>query len=146
MERAKAEGDEIVGDIRGGATMDDAVEGRDLEIRDAGPYGRRDFVPGLGRLNAAVGAGFGLYQGQVSGVVEANNNAFIIELVDYMAADTTLFEEARLAQRTQMVANVQQTRLQDWLQGLRAAARIIDRRDEVLNVDPADQPLVPPIF
>jgi parvulin-like peptidyl-prolyl isomerase len=146
LEMAKAEGEEVVDDIRGGATMDVAAESRGLEIRDAGPYGRMDFVPGLGRLNAAVGAGFGLYQGQVSSVVEANNNAFILELVDYMAADTTLFEEERLAQRSQMVANVQQTRLQDWLLGLRAAARIIDRRDEVLNVDPADQPLVPPIF
>ena len=126
--------------------MDDVAERRDLQIRDAGPYGRWDFVPGLGRLNAAVGAGFGLYQGQVSNVVEANNNAFILAQVDYIAADTTLFEEERLAQRLQMVANVQQTRLQDWLQGLRAAARIVDRRDEVLNADPADQPLIPPIF
>ena len=146
LEMAKAEGEEIVDDIRGGTTLDVAAESRGLEIRDAGPYGRMDFVPGLGRLNAAVGAGFGLYQGQVSNVVEANNNAFILELVDYMAADTTLFEEGRVAQRSLMVANVQQTRLQEWLQGLRAAARIIDRRDEVLNVDPADQPLIPPIF
>ena len=126
--------------------MDDVAERHGLEIRDAGPYTRVDFVPGLGRLNAAVGAGFGLYQGRVSDVVEANNNAFILELVDYFAADTTMFEEERVAQRSQMVALTQQTRLQDWLQGLRAAARIVDRRDEVLNVDPADQPLIPPIF
>ena len=146
LEMAKAEGEEVVAEIREGASMDDVAERRDLQIRDAGPYGRWDFVPGLGRLNAAVGAGFGLYQGQVSNVVEANNNAFILAQVDYIAADTTLFEEERLAQRLQMVANVQQTRLQDWLQGLRAAARIVDRRDEVLNADPADQPLIPPIF
>ena len=146
MEMAKAEGEGIVAEIRGGTTLDVAAESRGLEIRDAGPYARMDFVPGLGRLNAAVGAGFGLYQGQVSNVVEANNNAFILELVDYMAADTTVFEEGRLVQRSQMVASVQQTRLQEWLKGLRDAARIIDRRDEVLNVDPADQPLIPPIF
>ncbi len=146
LEMAKAEGEEIVSDIRGGTAMDAAAESRGLEIQEAGPYARMDFVPGLGRMNAAVGAGFGLYQGQVSGVVEANNNAFILELVDYMAADTTVFEEERVAQRSQLVAGVQQTRLQEWLEGLRAAARIIDRRDEVLNVDPADQPLIPPIF
>ena len=146
LEMAKAEGGEVVAEIRGGASMDDVAERHGLEIRDAGPYTRVDFVPGLGRLNAAVGAGFGLYQGRVSDVVEANNNAFILELVDYLAADTTMFEEERVAQRSQMVALTQQTRLQDWLQGLRAAARIVDRRDEVLNVDPADQPLIPPIF
>lgn len=146
LEMVVAEGEDIVSDIRGGTAFDDAAAVRGLEIQDAGPYGRMDFVPGLGRLNAAVGAGFGLYQGQVSSVVEANNNAFILELVDYVAADTTAFEEERVAQRSQMVANVQQTRLQDWLQGLKSAARIEDRRDEVLNVDPADQPLIPPIF
>ena len=139
LEMVLAEGDEIVADIRSGSGFDDVAAARGLEIQDAGPYGRTDFVPGLGRLNAAIGAGFGLYQGQVSNVVKANNNAFIIELVDYMAADTTAFEEERVAQRSQMVASVQQTRLQEWLQGLKAAARIIDRRDEVLNVDPADQ-------
>jgi peptidyl-prolyl cis-trans isomerase D len=139
LEMAVAEGQEVVGDVRSGTDLDDAAAARGLEIQDAGPYGRMDFVPGLGRLNAAVGAGFGLYQGQVSSVVEANNNVFILELVDYMAADTLAFEEERATQRTQMVASVQQTRLQDWLQGLRSAARIIDRRAEVLNVDPADQ-------
>ncbi len=139
LEMAVAEGQEVVGDVRSGTDLDAAAAARGLEIQDAGPYGRMDFVPGLGRLNAAVGAGFGLYQGQVSSVVEANNNVFILELVDYMAADTSAFEEERATQRTQMVASVQQTRLQDWLQGLRSAARIIDRRAEVLNVDPADQ-------
>ena len=146
LEIAKSEGDEVVGEIRGGALIDDVAEQRGLEIREAGPFSRMDFVPGLGRLNAAVGAGFGLYQGRVSNVVEANDNAFILELVDYIAADTTLFEEERVAQRSQMVANLQQTRLQDWLQGLRAAARIIDRRDEVLDVDPEDQPQIPMVF
>ena len=139
LEMARAEGAEVVSEIRGGATLDDVAVRRGLEVQDAGPYSRTEFVPGLGRMNAAVGAGFGLYQGRVSDVVEANDNAFILELVDYIAADTTLFEEARIAQRSQMVAGVQQTRLQEWLQGLRAAANIVDRRDEVLDVDPEEQ-------
>ncbi len=146
LDMAEAEGEEVVAEIRGGAALDNVAELRSLEVTDAGPFARVDFVPGLGRLNAALGAGFGLYQGQVSDVVAANNNAFIIELVDYIAADTALFEEEKEALRAQIVAGVQQTRLQDWLQGLEAVARIVDRRDEVLDVDPDQQPQIPLVF
>ena len=92
-----------------------------------------------------MGAGFGLNIGDVSGAVEANNNVFLLELADYFPADTTAFEDERLALRDELLGVAQQSRLEDWLQGLREVARIVDRRDEVLNVDPADvqQPLGP---
>jgi len=138
VEQAKDEGEEIVAQVRGGADLADIAEEKSLEIQMAGPYARLDFVPGIGQLNAAVGVGFGLNVGDVSGAVEANNNVFIIELFDYFAADSTVFEGERLLLRDQMLGVAQQTRLQEWLQGLRDVARIIDRRDEVLNADPAD--------
>jgi peptidyl-prolyl cis-trans isomerase D len=135
---AKDEGEEIVAQIRTGGTLDDIAEQKGLDIQSAGPYARMDFVPGIGRLNAAVGAGFGLNIGEVSGAVEAENNVFIIELADYFAPDSTAFEGERLALRDQLLGAAQQSRLQDWLQGLREVARIVDRRDEVLNADPVD--------
>ena len=107
-------------------------------MQSAGPYARMDFVPGLGRMNAAVGAGFGLNVGEISSVIEASNNAFIIELSDYFAADTTVFEEERLARREELQGFAQQTRFQEWLEGLRDVARIVDRRDEVLTADPTE--------
>jgi peptidyl-prolyl cis-trans isomerase D len=146
--RAKGEGDEIVAQVRAGADLADIAEENTLEIQTAGPYARVDFVPGIGRLNAAVGAGFGLNEGDVSSAVEANNNVFIIELVEYFPVDSTAFEDERLVLRDQLLGIAQQSRLQNWLQGLRDIARIIDRRDEVLNVDPADadQPQIPLVF
>ena len=138
VEQAKGEGQEIVAEVRAGADFAAIAERQGLEIQIAGPYTRVDFVPGIGRLNAAVGVGFGLNVGEVSGAVEANNNVFIIELADYFAADSTAFEDERLALRDELLGVAQESRLQDWLQGLRDVARIIDRREEVLNVDPAD--------
>jgi peptidyl-prolyl cis-trans isomerase D len=138
VEQAKDEGEEIVAQVRAGADLADIAEQRSLEMEMVGPYSRVDFVPGIGRLNAAVGAGFGLNIGDVSSAVEANNNVFIIELADYFAADSTAFEDEREVLRDQMLGVAQQSRLQEWLQGLREVARIIDRRDEVLNADPAD--------
>ncbi len=140
VDRAKGEGEEIVGQVRAGEDLADIAEQKSLEVQIAGPYARVDFVPGIGRQNAAVGAGFGLFTiGDVSGAVEANNNVFIIELADYFPADSTAFEDERLVLRDEMLGLAQQSRLQEWLQGLRDVARIIDRRDEVLNVDPADE-------
>ena len=138
VEQAKGEGEEIVAQVRAGASLADIAELKSLEMQTAGPYARVDFVPGIGRLNAAVGAGFGLNIGEVSGAVEANNNVFIIELADYFAADSTAFEDQRLVLRDELLGFAQERRMQDWLQGLREVARIVDRRDEVLNVDPED--------
>ena len=90
-----------------------------------------------------MGAGFGLNIGEFSGAVEANNNVFIIELADYFAADSTAFEDERLVLRDELLGSAQQTRLQDWIVGLREVARIIDRREEVLNVDPEDAQQLP---
>ena len=143
VEQAKSEGEEIVAQVRAGASLADIAEQKNLQIQTAGPYARVDFVPGIGRLNAAVGAGFGLNIGEVSGAVEANNNVFIIELADYFAADSTAFEDQRVALRDELLGVAQESRLQNWLQGLREVARIIDRRDEVLNVDPEDAQQLP---
>jgi parvulin-like peptidyl-prolyl isomerase len=147
VEEAKGDGEEIVAQLQAGGNLDDVAEQEGLEIQTAGPYSRMDFVPGIGQLNAAVGAGFGLNIGDVSGAVEANNNVFIIELAEYFAADSTAFEDERSALRDQVLGFAQQSRLQEWLEGLRAGARIIDRREEVLNADPVDaQQQMPLIF
>ncbi len=143
VERAKDEGAEIAAQVRAGVSLADIAEQKNLEIQTAGPYARLDFVPGIGRMNAAVGAGFGLNIGEVTGAVETNNNVFIIELADYFAADSTAFEDQRLVLRDELLGIAQQSRLQNWLQGLREVARIIDRRDEVLNTDPADTQQIP---
>jgi len=147
LEAAKSEGEELLAAIRGGESIDDVAEERGLEMQSAGPYARMDFVPGLGRMNAAVGAGFGLNVGEISGVIEASNNAFIIELSDYFAADTTVFEEERVARREELQGFAQQTRLQEWLEGLRDVARIVDRRAEVLAAPGEEQlPQMPLAF
>ncbi len=142
---AREEAGEVVDEIRGGKRFEDVADERGLEIRGAGPFSRVDFVPGLGRANAAVGAGFGLNEGEVSDVVEANNSVFVLQLVSFVPADSTQWVEGLDSQRTFALGSLQQTRLQEWLEGLRASAEIVDRRDEVLNQDPADQQVQMPL-
>jgi hypothetical protein len=117
-----------------------------LEVRSAGPFTRSDFVPGIGRQNAAIGAAFGLQPGEVSNVVSTPSNTYIIESVERVSADSLAWVSEREQQREAMIAVTQQQRLQEWIAALRAAARIVDRRDEVLAPQDEDAIQMPMVF
>ena len=117
-----------------------------LDVRDAGPFTRNDFWPGLGRQNAAVGTAFGLGVGEVSGVVEANQNAFVMLKTEAAPADSLGWQAQLDLQRAQSVNAVQQQRLAQWIEALRESARVVDRRDQVLNADQEDVPQMPRVF
>ncbi len=138
VDRARAEG-----------TLDAiASEEEEIEVRDAGPFSRVDFVPGLGRNNSAIGIAFGLDEGEISEVVSANNNAFIIQVVERTPADSTQWEAEKLAQRLELANAMRQQRLQTWVMALREIADIVDRREEVLRPADAQQSStgLPPVF
>lgn len=140
--RVQEEGATIVERIRAGEALPNAAADAGLDVRGAGPFARNDFVPGLGRYNAAVGAAFGLQPGEVSDVVSTSSNSFIIELLNRTPADSTAWLEQKELQRQQLTQLLQQERLERWLAGLRENARVVDRRSVVLQ--PAeDQPLGP---
>ena len=140
MSQARIDGQAAVARIRSGETLEDIAEDLGLEISDTGLFSRSSFVPGLGRQNSAIGAAFGLRSGEVSEVVTTPTNAFILDLVGYVPADSAAWIGQRVEQRQTQVLILQQQRLQEWIDALRAAARIVDRRDVVLA--PADEDVV----
>ncbi len=145
LARVETEGEALVQKIRSGAGLPNTAAEAGLEVRSAGPFARNDFVAGIGRYNAAVGAAFGLQQpGEVSDVVTTPDNAFIIELVARNPADSAQWLEQKDAQRTQVQNLLQQQYLQEWLESLRNSATVVDRRDEVLRPADESQPLQQP--
>lgn len=143
MEEARA----LAAEVRGGRSLDETARENGLEVRDAGPFSRDEFVPGLGYRTAAVGTAFGLDVGEVSDAVQTNQNAFVIEKTAWEAADSAAWVAQIDAQRSQAAAAVREQRFVQWLEALREAARIVDRREEVLA--PADEnptPGLPPVF
>ena len=136
IENGKDQASEVLNELNEDVALEELASNLDLEIQEAGPYTRLDFAQGLGRLNAATGAGFGLNIGEFSDVIEANNNVFILQLLDHTQPDSLVFASESGDLRTQLTALAQQTRLQEWIESLRSVARINDRRDEVLNADP----------
>jgi peptidyl-prolyl cis-trans isomerase D len=143
------EGNRWVEEVRAGRkTFQQIAEENGLDVVQPPAFSRVDFVPGLGRQNAAVGAAFGLEPGQVSGVVATESNAFILQGISRTEADREAFEQIKPVLRIQAVQAIQQQRLGEWLDGLRAATRVVDRRQEVFRAaEEADgRPQMPLVF
>ncbi|HUP52526.1 MAG TPA: peptidylprolyl isomerase [Longimicrobiales bacterium] len=146
MERARAEAEQVVERVRGGGGLPNIAAESGLEVRAAGPFARDDFVPGIGRYNAVVGAAFGLPIGQVSDVVATPTNHYVLEVLQRTDADSAAWREQLPQQRRQAEALVQQQRLQEWIEALRANARIVDRRAIVLAPVDEDAVQMPLMF
>jgi hypothetical protein len=146
MDQATLDGQAMLDRIAAGEDLTQVAEDAGLQVDEPTPFTRNDFVPRLGRQNAAIGASFGLRPGQISEVVVTPTNAFIIEQVGYADADSAAWIGQTIEQRQTEEAILQQTRLQLWIGALREAARIVDRRAEVLA--PQDENLVqlPTVF
>ncbi|MEZ4415080.1 MAG: peptidylprolyl isomerase [Gemmatimonadota bacterium] len=111
------------------------------EVRAPEAFTRTDFVPVLGRQNRAVGTAFGMSPGHLSDPIRTDNAVVVLEVLEHVAADSTAFEAQKEGQRLALQQQEASLRLQEWLEGLRAEARIVDRRDEVLR--PADEQPLP---
>lgn len=132
LERARQVGREIVEQLRT-STLDEVAQARGLEVREAGPFARTDFVPGLGQANAAIGTAFGLEEGQTSGLVEVDGTLFIIRTVEKIPADREAFEEQKESLRARVAAGLEQARWARFLNALKERAKIVDFRDQVLR-------------
>jgi peptidyl-prolyl cis-trans isomerase D len=134
MDRVAEEGGRWAEALRSGSiTLEQIAADNGLVVNRPDAFTRADFVPGLGRQNAAVGAAFGLADGGFSGPVRTGTNVFLLQRLSSTAADRTLFEAIKEQLRAQTVQLIQQQRLDEWLASLRTATRVVDRRQEVFR-------------
>jgi peptidyl-prolyl cis-trans isomerase D len=132
-EQARAIGSQMVAEIRAGKPLEQAASERGLRVQQAGPFTRIGYNPAFGQANAAVGASFGTPIGQASNVVETTAGLFIVNPRERSEADRESWETQREQQRMIETMRAQQERLSEWLQNLRDAATIVDRRRETLQ-------------
>ena len=147
MSQAQVDAQDVVVRVRGGTVLSNAAAELELDVRSAGPFSRNDFVAGVGRQNAAIGAAFGLEPGEVSDVVPTPANVYVLEVLTRTDADSTAWLAQLTEQRQAAIAIRQQARLSEWIEALRASANIRDRRDIVLApVDEDALPQIPMVF
>ncbi len=137
-------------EIRGGSeTLETTANRLGLEVQTAGPFTRREFVPGLGQATPAIGAAFGTAPGEIGGPVTALGRVILLRVDQKVEADRDAWEAQRAAQRTQVTSEIQQVRLDQWIEGLRATTTIIDSRAEYFEAaeQQAEQgPQIPMFF
>ncbi|MCI0432166.1 MAG: SurA N-terminal domain-containing protein [Gemmatimonadetes bacterium] len=144
LERAREMARAAVDRIRAGESLEAVAASTGMTVREAGPFARIDFVPGLGRTNPAIGAAFGLRPGQTSGVVESDNTLYVIHVVSRTDADRAEWEAQKDEQRQRAVQLFAEQRWNRYLAALRENARIVDNR-KALQQQAAAQP-APPIL
>ncbi|HUF13145.1 MAG TPA: SurA N-terminal domain-containing protein [Longimicrobiales bacterium] len=146
LERARLTARDMIDRVRQGATLEDVAAAHELQVQEAGPFTRVDFVPGIGRANAVVGAAFGLDRGKVSGVVEENDALYIVQLIEKSEASRREWEAQKDQQGRMVTAALEEARIRQFMEELRTKAEILDRRQEARAAANAPQTPTSPFF
>jgi peptidyl-prolyl cis-trans isomerase D len=113
------------------STLEDAAKGRDLTVTKTNMFGRSTFVPGLGRLNAAIGASFSLPVGAISTPIATDDGVFVLRVDRRVDASRDAFEAQKVVQRANAIRVLQEARMREFMEGLREVANIKDRRKQL---------------
>ncbi|HEX2166842.1 MAG TPA: SurA N-terminal domain-containing protein [Longimicrobiales bacterium] len=116
-----------------GEPLQEIARARGARVSQAGPFTRGEGVPGLGRLNAAIGAAFALQRGQTSPLIEADGQLFLIRAIDRTEASRTAWQAQRDEQRARVLQALGDARWNQYLLALRQNAEIVDNRAAVLR-------------
>ena len=97
----------------------------------AGPFGRREFVAGLGRDTEAVGAAFAAPVGTVSGPYAAGDHLVVLRVDRRTEADGQLFAVMKDQVKAQLTQQLAQRRMTQWMEAVRSEATVVDHRDRL---------------
>jgi len=114
-----------------GKTLEQAAQENGLSVERTLMFTRVSLVQGLGRLNEAVGAAFGLPVGAISAPIKTEDGVFVIRVDARVNADRAAWEAQKQTQREQLLLRLRRQRIQDFVTALRKEADVDDRRREV---------------
>ncbi len=124
-ELARARADSLLAALRGTPELTGAER--------FGPFTRVRPPSYLAREPLVIGAAFGLSVGERSGVIAGEGGYFIIESLGRKLADSSAWLAQRDLQRNQLRQSAQQARIAQYMEGVRANAKIVDRRKELFR-------------
>lgn len=114
-----------------------AASARGLQVQQFGPFTRLRPPSYLGQEPLVVGTAFGLGVGERSGVIKGERGYFVVESLGRKLADSTAWFAQRTPQREQLRQAALQARMQQYMEGLRAKAKIVDRRKQLFKAQAA---------
>jgi peptidyl-prolyl cis-trans isomerase D len=140
---ARRRADSLAEALRGTPNLLRAGAARGLTVDRFGPFTRLNPPPPyLAREPVLVGAAFGLRVTERSGVIEGERGYYIAESLGRKLADSSAWLAQRNGQRTQLVRVLQQARVEEYVDGLRAKATIVDRRKDIFRAQATAEPVL----
>ena len=112
-------------------SLEAAAQAKNLTVEKAPAFTRSSFVPGIGQVNEAVGAAFGLPVGVVSQPIRTDDAVFVLRVDRRVNADSAGWLAQKALQRQQRIQGTQQQAIQMFLQDLRQSAKVDDRRKAI---------------
>jgi peptidyl-prolyl cis-trans isomerase D len=113
------------------SSLEQAAAAQSRAVETTPMFTRSSFVPGIGQLNAAVGAAFGLPAGAISQPVKTTDAVYVLRADARSTASRSAFEAEKATLRQQRMQMLRQQRVQAFFADLRQSAKVQDKRREV---------------
>jgi len=130
---ARQRADSLAKALKGAPNLITAAQTRGLDVQRFSSFTRLHPPAYLGSEPAVVGTAFGLGVGERSGAIEGEQGYFIIESLGRKLADSSAWLAQQETQRTQFRQAAEQARIQQYMEGVRARAKIVDRRKDLFK-------------
>ena len=117
--------------LTAGRTMEQVAQDMYAGVQTLGPFTRTSTVPVLGTASAAVGAAFRLRSGERSGMLSNDEAFFFLQSLRRTNPDSAAWRAQIDTQRAQMIQLARRARAQLYVEALRRAANVDDRREEL---------------
>lgn len=112
--------------------LEAAAAQQKLQVQQSPMFTRGTFVPGLGQFNEAIGTAFGLPVQAVSAPVRTTDGVFVLRVDKRVQADSAAWVKQVAQQRQGRMQQLQQQRVQMFLQDVRQSAKVDDHRKQIL--------------
>jgi len=113
------------------SSLEAAAQQAGKKVEQTPLFTRSSLVPGLGQFTEPIGAAFALPVAAVSQPIKSTDGVYVIRVDKRILADSSAWAAQKQAQRQTRLQQLRQQRIQMFLQDLRKAAKVDDRRKAI---------------
>ncbi len=131
-EKARSIAEDLLKRVKGGATLKDASAALKLPNRDFDPFSRTTMPLANAQV---VGTAFALPVGALSDVIDTPDGLYVIKILQHTPADSAQFVKDKDQYRGAEIKAVRNERVREFVASLRASAKIVDRRGDLMKTN-----------
>jgi peptidyl-prolyl cis-trans isomerase D len=109
-------------------SLEAAAQAAKLSVNKSPPFTPTSYVPDIGQMNQVVGAAFALPIGKASDPVRTEEALYVLRVDKRIPADSAAWFKQKDAQRQNLLRDLRQQRVGEFLADLKDVAKITDNR------------------